>query len=174
MSFLSAARQPAFRSFSTARVALQSSSSSSSSSDAPAAPASNTAVAPVRAPGAVAQAGVVSGVPDEVHHRSVRIFRPSPPSSQSAKATSHHWRIDWDILQGAGRWENPLMGWASTADYLQGTHLKFNTKDAAIHFCEKQGYQYFVQEPQQAKFKPKSYASNYNYSAKPLRIAHTK
>lgn len=50
---------------------------------------------------------------DEIYHRPVRIFRPSQPSTSSAKATSHHWRIDWDILPGANRWENPLMGWAS-------------------------------------------------------------
>ncbi|KAI5476598.1 hypothetical protein MNV49_007485 [Pseudohyphozyma bogoriensis] len=127
-----------------------------------------------RPDGQIAQAGVVSGVPDELHRRPVRIYRPSAPSTQSAKATSHHWRVDWDILQGGGRWENPLMGWASSADYMQGTHVKFDTKEAAIHFCEKQGYSYYVQEPQKTKFKPKSYANNYLYSPKPLRIAHTK
>lgn len=31
------------------------------------------------------------------------------------------------------------MGWASSADYMQGTNVKFNTKEDAIHFCEKQG-----------------------------------
>lgn len=33
---------------------------------------------------------------------------------QSGSGKSERWRIDWDILQGAGRWENPLMGWASS------------------------------------------------------------
>jgi hypothetical protein len=33
---------------------------------------------------------------------------------QSAKANNHTWVLDWETLQGAGRWENPLMGWAST------------------------------------------------------------
>lgn len=72
------------------------------------------------------------------------------------------WRIDFDILQGGGRWENPLMGWASSyatvlsvqrsvtdiytypnvfnsADFMQGTSMKFKTKEDAIHFAEKQG-----------------------------------
>jgi len=92
-----------------------------------------------RPEGGVVQAGVVSGAPDELHRRPVRIFRPAVPSTSSAKGTSMHWRVDWDILQGGGRWENPLMGWASSADYVQGTHVKFNTKEDAIHFCEKQG-----------------------------------
>lgn len=51
---------------------------------------------------------------DELHHRPVRIYRPAPPVTQSAKTNSHHWRIDWDILPGSNRWENPLMGWASS------------------------------------------------------------
>jgi hypothetical protein len=69
----------------------------------------------------------------------VRIYRPAPPSTQSAKCSSHSWVIDWDILQGAGRWENPLMGWASTADYMQATNLKFGTREQAVAFCERQG-----------------------------------
>lgn len=42
--------------------------------------------------------------------------------------------IDWDTLQGAGRWENPLMGWASSGDYMQGTQMAFPTKEEAIAF----------------------------------------
>ncbi|GAA5906675.1 ETC complex I subunit [Sporobolomyces salmoneus] len=127
-----------------------------------------------RPEGHVVQAGVVSGAPVELHRRPVRIFRPTVPVTQSAKATSHHWRVDWDILQGSGRWENPLMGWASSADYMQGTHVKFDSKTDAIAFCEKQGWEFYVQEPNVQKFEPKSYANNYKYVAKDLRICHTK
>lgn len=114
---------------------------SSTSSSVPAtSPASSTEVAE-RPEGGLVQAGVVSGAPEELFRRPVRVYRPAVPSTSSAKASSHHWRIDWDILQGAGRWENPLMGWASSGDYVQGTHVKFNSKEDAIHFCEKQGKQ---------------------------------
>lgn len=51
---------------------------------------------------------------DELHRRPVRIFMPTNSTTQSAKGNSHHWRIDWDILAGGGKWENPLMGWASS------------------------------------------------------------
>jgi len=134
----------------------------------------SNAVDQVRPEGDVVAAGAVSGAPKELLLRPVRIYRPSPTAAQSAKATSHHWRLDWDILQGSGRWENQLMGWASTADTQQAIGLKFKTKDAAIHFCEKQGYPYFVQEPNKPKFVPKNYASNYFYKPGKLRIAHTK
>lgn len=45
-----------------------------------------------------------------------------------------------------------------SADYMQGTHVKFNSKQDAIAFCEKQGWEFYVQEPNVQKFEPKSYA----------------
>lgn len=42
---------------------------------------------------------------------------------------------------------------------MQGTHVKFDTKEQAMHFCEKQGWEYFVQEPAKSKFVPKSYST---------------
>ena len=33
---------------------------------------------------------------------------------QSGGAKGEKWRIDFDTLPGGGRWENPLMGWASS------------------------------------------------------------
>lgn len=76
---------------------------------------------------------------------------------QSAKGKTRRWLVDWDVLPGAGRWENPLMGWASSADYMQGTQLAFPTKEEAIAFAEKQGWDYMVQKPQEPKIPPKNY-----------------
>jgi hypothetical protein len=50
----------------------------------------------------------------ELRHRAVRIYQPTRNTMQSGGAKGNKWRIDWDILQGGGRWENPLMGWASS------------------------------------------------------------
>ncbi|KAG0142796.1 hypothetical protein CROQUDRAFT_662049 [Cronartium quercuum f. sp. fusiforme G11] len=128
----------------------------------------------VRPDGLVIPAGMTSGAPEELSVRPVRIYRPSPTTMQSAKATSHTWRLDWDTLPGGGRWENPLMGWASSADYMQGTQLDFGSSEAAVGFCEKQGWPYYVQEPKKIKFKPKSYSENYVYSPDTLRLLKTK
>lgn len=57
--------------------------------------------------------------------------------------------------------ENPLMGWTSSADNMQGTHIWFKTKEDAIYFAEKQGYGYYVQEPNVRAFRPKQYAANF-------------
>ena len=66
------------------------------------------------------------------------------------------------------------MGWQSSADYMQGTHLNFKTKEDAINFAQKQGYEYFVQEPNVRKFVPKAYANNFTHIPGKLKIIRTK
>ena len=66
------------------------------------------------------------------------------------------------------------MGWQSSADYLQGTHLNFKSKEDAILFAHKQGYEYFVQEPNERRIVPKAYANNFMHSPKKLKKIPTK
>ena len=54
----------------------------------------------------------------ELRHRSVRIYQPTRNTMQSGAGKSERWRVDWDILEGGGLWENPLMGYASSCVYL--------------------------------------------------------
>ncbi|KAG6812567.1 hypothetical protein H0H92_002219 [Tricholoma furcatifolium] len=119
-------------------------------------------------------ADVISGAPGELRHRAVRIYQPTQNTMQSGGAKSERWRIDFDILQGAGRWENPLMGYASSADYMQGTRMSFRSKEDAIHFAEKQGWDYFVQPPTARRIPPKNYSENFVYRPGKLRIMRTK
>ncbi|KAF5369486.1 hypothetical protein D9758_002758 [Tetrapyrgos nigripes] len=133
-------------------------------------------VAPVQVPEArdVMTADVVSGAPSDLRHRQVRIFQPTRNTMQSGGAKTEKWRIDFDILQGGGRWENPLMGWASSADYMQGTRITFRSKEDAIHFAEKQGWDYYVQPSGAKRIPPKNYAENYLYRSDKLRLMKTK
>ncbi|KAF8634132.1 hypothetical protein AX15_001064 [Amanita polypyramis BW_CC] len=121
---------------------------------------SSEIVAP-EAPRDVLVADMISGAPTELRHRPVRIYQPTRNTMQSGGAKSERWRIDFDTLSGGGRWENPLMGWASSADYMQGTRLSFRSKEDAIHFSEKQGWDYYVQNPTVKRIPPKNYAENY-------------
>jgi len=82
--------------------------------------------------------------------------------------------MDWDPLPKGHRWENPLMGWQSSGDHMQGHRLHFKSKEDAINFANKQGYEYFVQEPNQRKFVPKAYANNFLHVPKKLKIIRTK
>ncbi|KAE8252012.1 hypothetical protein A4X03_0g6273 [Tilletia caries] len=120
-------------------------------------------------------ADITSDAPPALHNRPVRIYKPAKTSNSSGKAGTAFWKVDFDILQGSARWENPLMGWASSGDYMQGVGMQFRSREDAVHFCEKQGWPYFVAEPNKARIPPKSYASNYDYiSANKVRIHHTK
>ena len=66
------------------------------------------------------------------------------------------------------------MGWQSSADFMQGTHLNFKSKEDAIRFANKQGYEYFVQEPNERRIIPKAYADQFVWNSKPLKQVRTK
>lgn len=66
------------------------------------------------------------------------------------------------------------MGWQSSADFMQGTHINFESKEDAIRFANKQGYEYFVQEPNERKIIPKAYADQFVHSPKKLKQIRTK
>lgn len=51
---------------------------------------------------------------DALHARTVRIYKPTKNTMQSGHFGYNQWKIDWDVLQGSGRWENDLMGWGSS------------------------------------------------------------
>ncbi|KAK4449987.1 ETC complex I subunit conserved region-domain-containing protein [Podospora aff. communis PSN243] len=122
----------------------------------------------------VLPAGLLSGAPIDLQARTVRIYQPAKPATQSGEQSGSRWRMDWDVMPKGHRWENQLMGWQSSADAMQGTHIYFKSKEDAINFAEKQGYEYFVQEPNQRAFTPKAYANNFLYTANKLKIVRTK
>lgn len=82
--------------------------------------------------------------------------------------------MDWDVLGKGHRWENPLMGWQSSGDVMQGTKITFNSKEDAIAFAEKQGYEWYVAEPQERRFVPKAYANNFLHEPTTLKHIKTK
>ncbi|KAJ4342625.1 ndufs4 NADH dehydrogenase Fe-S protein subunit [Didymella glomerata] len=125
-------------------------------------------------PGESVAAAVLSGAPVDLQARQVRIYKPAKTATQSGNWTSEHWLMDWDVLAKGHRWENPLMGWASSADFMNGHRLQFKSKDDAINFANKQGYEYFVQEPNVRKFVPKAYANNFTHVPGKLKQVRTK
>ncbi|KAJ1920760.1 ndufs4 NADH dehydrogenase Fe-S protein subunit [Mycoemilia scoparia] len=119
-------------------------------------------------------AHTTSGAPESLHERLVRIYRPTRNAMTSGKDQTRFWKIDFDSLEMADRWENQLIGWASSADPMQSVRLKFTSKDAAIRFAEKQGWNYYVQEPKTPKFRKKEYKANFLYNPEKLRWIQTK
>lgn len=114
-----------------------------------------------------------SSVPQTVFKdRTALIFRPSRNVMQSGRAQTHKWLIQFNC--DVPRWENPLMGWSSSRDPVQGTNLKFESKEEAIKFAKDQGWAYEVKESEEVPMKPKNYAENFLYSSKKLKLIKTK
>lgn len=121
------------------------------------------------------QKELISGAPKEMTtERVVRIFRESKPATQSGTHNATFWKLDWDVLGKGNRWENDLMGYQGSADALQGTIMKFDTKDAAVRFAEGQGWSFYVQEPKVRHFRRKEYANNFVHSEGKLKHIRTK
>ncbi|KAH9487859.1 NADH dehydrogenase Fe-S protein subunit 4 ndufs4 [Bulinus truncatus] len=103
----------------------------------------------------------INGVPEEhIKTRTVRIFVPARNAMQSGTYNTRRWRIEFDSRE---RWENPLMGWVSTGDPLSNMEVNFNSKEDAIVFCEKNGWQWFIEEQQKPKMIKKSYGANFSW-----------
>lgn len=114
-----------------------------------------------------------SSVPQTVFKdRTALIFRPSRNVMQSGRAQTHKWSLQFNC--NVPRWENPIMGWTSSRDPIQGTNLKFETKEEAIKYATDQGWAFEVKESEEIPLRPKSYAENFLYSSKKLKIIKTK
>nr|XP_002129144.1 NADH dehydrogenase [ubiquinone] iron-sulfur protein 4, mitochondrial-like [Ciona intestinalis] len=112
---------------------------------------------------------VVTGAPEEhAVTRKVRIFRPAKNAMQSGNVNTKKWKVEPETRE---RWENPTMGWSSSADPLSNISmaLSFNSKDDAISFVERQGWSWFVDEAKEKKMQPKSYAANFSWDKRTRR-----
>eukprot|EP00197_Chlamydomonas_leiostraca_P007128 CAMPEP_0202865094 /NCGR_PEP_ID=MMETSP1391-20130828/5238_1 /ASSEMBLY_ACC=CAM_ASM_000867 /TAXON_ID=1034604 /ORGANISM="Chlamydomonas leiostraca, Strain SAG 11-49" /LENGTH=280 /DNA_ID=CAMNT_0049544891 /DNA_START=38 /DNA_END=882 /DNA_ORIENTATION=+ len=123
--------------------------------------------------------GICAGIPLDTYQRQVRIFSPAKTASQSGFARTNHnsasapaWRIGFETT---AKWENPLMGWTSTADPLENlgrSTLQFYNKEEAIAFAKKHGWAYSVDEPNQRRTARQkrfaAYGDNYSTRRKGL------
>ncbi|KAK7584285.1 hypothetical protein V9T40_005248 [Parthenolecanium corni] len=104
----------------------------------------------------------VSGVPlEHIKERTVRVAKASKNAMQSGTENTHEWIVSFDNRQ---RWENDLMGWASSGDPLSNMKLNFPSKEQAIAYCEKYTYNYYVVDEKPVAPKKKSYASNFSWN----------
>lgn len=92
---------------------------------------------------------------------TARIFKPAKNAMQSGQATTREWQLDFEPEQP--RAIEPLMGWTSSTDMKQQLTLRFDTKDEAIAYCERQGIPYQVHEPRESLRKAAAYADNFAF-----------
>lgn len=103
------------------------------------------------------------GFPSSMYtDRKVTIYAPSKSAMQSGLGKLGYWKM---ALDKRDKWENPLMGWSSTADPLNHVFrtIKFDSQEDAVRFAEKHGFAYSVAERQtKAKMTAKSYAAKFH------------
>ncbi|KIY95819.1 NADH dehydrogenase (ubiquinone) Fe-Sprotein 4 [Monoraphidium neglectum] len=136
--------------------------------------ATETASAPLP-PG---EGGVTFGVPLETFKRKAVIMSASRVAGQQGTGNTLEnksapaWRIEFETR---AKWQNPLQGWNSTADPLENvgrSSLFFFTKEQAVAYAEKAGWEVEVVEPNlRRKDRQKrynSYGDNYTVKRKGL------
>ena len=91
----------------------------------------------------------------------VRIFQPARNTMQSGKAGTKQWVLEY--VSPAKREADPLMGWTSSDNTRQQVQLKFDTKEEAIAYAQREGYAYVVEEPKPKRLQTRAYADNFKY-----------
>ena len=91
-----------------------------------------------------------------------RIYRPSKTAMQSGKAGTQDWVLEY--VPETPPAADPLMGFASSGDMRRQIRLKFETREAAIGYAERNGIPYRVGAETEGAARPSSYADNFRYA----------
>jgi NADH dehydrogenase ubiquinone Fe-S protein 4 len=102
-----------------------------------------------------------STIQDTPFMPTARIYLPAKTAMQSGTAKKS-WVLEFE--QTSPKTVEPLMGWTSSADTRQQLHLRFETKEEAVAYCEHNGIPYQVFEPNPLKRRIMAYADNFAYS----------
>ena len=89
---------------------------------------------------------------------TARIYQPTRSAMQAGQAKDD-WLLEYEPEKP--REIEPLMGWTSSADMRSQVKLKFDTKEEAIAYAERNGVPYRVEEPKPATRKILSYCDNF-------------
>ena len=92
-----------------------------------------------------------------------RIYQPARNAMQSGQS-----KTDWvlEFAPEAQKQIDPLMGWTGSGDMSSQVRIKFDSKDAAIAYAEKNGLAYRIDEPKVRKhmIKPGGYGGNFAFN----------
>ena len=91
-----------------------------------------------------------------------RIYRPAKTAMQSGAAKTKEWVLEYEPEQP--RVIEPLMGWTSSGDMKQQLHLRFETREEAVAYAERNGIPFQLAEPKEAARKTISYSDNFAFT----------
>ncbi len=90
---------------------------------------------------------------------SVRIFQPAQNAMQSGRASTRSWIVEFEPSDAVK--PNPLMGWPGSADTRQQVRLSFDSRDDAIAYAKKHGFDYEVLPPRDRSVRARAYSDNF-------------
>ena len=89
---------------------------------------------------------------------TARIYQPARSAMQAVQSKDD-WLLEYEPEKP--REIEPLMGWTSSADMKSQVKLRFDTKEEAIAYAERNGVPYRVEEPKPEARKILSYSDNF-------------
>lgn len=92
---------------------------------------------------------------------SARIYSPAKTAMQSGTAKTGYWILEFEPEQP--RKIDPLMGYTTSGDMKSQIRLRFQSKEEAIAYAEREGLAYRLQEPNPPTRRQISYADNFRY-----------
>ncbi len=93
---------------------------------------------------------------------TAKIYRPAKTAMQSGKAKTQFWLLEYE--QEVPRKVEPMMGYTSSADTRQQVRITFETLEQAEAFATRNGIEYRVILPKEAKRQVVSYTDNFRYN----------
>ncbi|HLP66784.1 MAG TPA: ETC complex I subunit [Rhizobium sp.] len=93
---------------------------------------------------------------------TAKIYRPAKTAMQSGKAKTQFWLLEYE--QEVPRKVEPMMGYTSSADTRQQVRITFETLEQAEAFAQRNGIEYRVILPKEAKRQVVSYTDNFRYN----------
>ena len=93
-----------------------------------------------------------------------RIYSPTNSAMQSGKGKTGVWLLEY--VPEVAKSIDPLMGYTSSSDMMAQVKLKFDSKEGAIAYAEKNGIAYRVEEPKTTIRRRMSYSDNFAYAKK--------
>ena len=89
----------------------------------------------------------------------VSIYRPAGSALQSGRANTKRWVLEFEPTSPPEI--EPLMGWLASTDTQKQVRLVFPTRESAVAFADRHGWDYTVYEPRERTVRPKSYAEQF-------------
>ena len=88
-----------------------------------------------------------------------RIYKPAKTAMQSGRGKTKDWVLE--LVSGAKRSSDPVMGWTSIDDTTGQVRLHFDSREHAIAYAKREGLTFAVEEPREVKRLVKSYSENF-------------